>query len=192
MENRDLKYEQDNIGYDQQYPEGGIKCKNYELCEHILSPDWWEKFQNYLCMTCGSWYKNGFGWNELEFKSTNEECIICSEMCSRQVKFPANCIHWFCIPCSQNILFYNETRYHLSPVHFGCPSCPNGCINPVKGKQCNCKEYDEIIEQWGKENPNEYNEYLENQELSINSSDKNSSFSSCICPLCRAKYERNK
>ncbi len=29
MEYRDLQYEQLNIGYDCQYPEGGIKCKNY-------------------------------------------------------------------------------------------------------------------------------------------------------------------
>ena len=26
---RDMEYERDNIGYDWQFPEGGIKCKNY-------------------------------------------------------------------------------------------------------------------------------------------------------------------
>ncbi len=35
----DTKYEQENVGYDWQYPEGGIKCKNYELCDEIL-PTW--------------------------------------------------------------------------------------------------------------------------------------------------------
>ena len=36
--NRDLIYEQNNRGYDEQYPEeegGGIKCKNYELCKQM-------------------------------------------------------------------------------------------------------------------------------------------------------------
>ena len=30
---RDLQYEQSNIGYNKQYLDGGIKCKNYELCK---------------------------------------------------------------------------------------------------------------------------------------------------------------
>ena len=36
---RDLEYENNNIAFDFQYTEengGGIKCKNYELCQHIL------------------------------------------------------------------------------------------------------------------------------------------------------------
>ena len=36
--NRDLNYEKNNIGFDYQYTEedgGGIKCKNYELCESV-------------------------------------------------------------------------------------------------------------------------------------------------------------
>ena len=57
MEYRDLEYEKINIGYDEQYSDGGIKCKNYELCEHVLSPDHWKNHANYLCMTCGDWFK---------------------------------------------------------------------------------------------------------------------------------------
>ena len=33
---RDLQYEQSNIGYNKQYLDGGIKCKNYELCNKLI------------------------------------------------------------------------------------------------------------------------------------------------------------
>jgi hypothetical protein len=52
---RDYEYENNNIGYDEQYTEedgGGIKCKNYELCKNIL-PKWWFDYEgNYLCSNC--------------------------------------------------------------------------------------------------------------------------------------------
>ena len=40
---RDFDYENSNIEYDLQYTEkdgGGIKCKNYIICESVL-PKWW-------------------------------------------------------------------------------------------------------------------------------------------------------
>jgi hypothetical protein len=193
MEYRDLQYEQSNIGYDYQYPEGGIKCKNYDLCEDILPPDWWEQMANYLCMNCGSWFKiGGFGWDELEFRESEEECAVCNESCNKQVKFPANCGHWFCVSCSRNILFWDETRYYLSPVPFGCLPCPNGCINPIKGKQCHCENYDEILKRWEQENPQKFKAYNNAEKLSIELSETvdGSVFGSKKCPLCRKKYER--
>jgi len=39
----DIDYENNNIGYDELYPienGGGIKCKNYEICDEIISKDW--------------------------------------------------------------------------------------------------------------------------------------------------------
>lgn len=38
---RDLNYENNNTAYDDQYSEdeGGIKCKNYEVCNSVL-PKW--------------------------------------------------------------------------------------------------------------------------------------------------------
>lgn len=183
---RDLQYEQSSIGYDCQYTEGGIKCKNYELCKHILSPDWFSMFGNYICLSCDM-----FGWKQLEFKESEEECVVCNENVNKQVKFPANCGHWVCVGCSRNILFWDETRYHLSPIPFGCSPCPNGCINPVKGKQCYCENYDEILEQWEQEKPEQYKEYIDAENLSIELSETTagSVFSSKKCPLCRKKYE---
>ena len=190
---RDLQYEQLNIIYDEEMGRNGIKCKNYDLCQHILLPEHYENHANYLCMTCGDWFKvGGFGWNELEFRVGEEECIVCNETSNKQLKFPANCGHWFCLSCSRNILFFDETRYHLSPVPYGCPSCPNGCVNPEKGKQCYCEEYDEIQEEWEQEQPDKYKEWNNAENISIELSEtiSGSVFGSAKCPLCRKKYKR--
>ena len=190
MDYRDLQYEKENVGYDCQYPEGGIKCKNYELCESVL-PDWWfECKANYLCPYCDM--HSFFGWKELEFRDSDEECIVCNETGSKQVKFPADCGHWFCTTCTRNIIFFDETRYHLSPIPFGCPPCPNGCVNPIKGKQCDCENYDEILEKWREENPIASEEYNFAETLSVESGETTagSVFGSKKCPLCRKLYEK--
>jgi len=42
MNEKDIEYETNNIAYYFQSTDdgGGIKCKNYELCETVL-PKWW-------------------------------------------------------------------------------------------------------------------------------------------------------
>ena len=183
MSFRDIQYEESNRGSDCQYSDG-IKCKNYELCKTILPPDNFYLFASYICMTCDM-----FSWGKLEFRE-NEECAVCLEH-SNQVKFPANCGHWFCVTCSRNILFWDETRYHLSRVPYGCPPCPNGCINPIRGKQCYCENYDEILERWEHEYPDNYNVWNEDERESIGLSETTvgSVFASKICPMCRKKYD---
>ena len=190
---RDLEYEEGNIGYDYQYPNGGIKCKNYELCGAVL-PDWWYDCKaHYLCTNCDMLL------DELEFRDCpdDEECVVCNEK-EKQVKFPANCGHWFCCKCSSDILFWDETRYHLSPEPFGCPPCPNGCINPIRGKQCYCDEYfnneDDnlgVIQIWENEHPEQFEEYnnTENESIELAETTPGSVFGSQKCPLCRKKYK---
>tara|TARA_B110000977_G_scaffold173715_1_gene227096 strand:- start:556 stop:1134 length:579 start_codon:yes stop_codon:yes gene_type:complete len=169
----------------------GIKCKNYELCEGTLDPTHYENHANYLCMNCGDWFKFGFGWNELEFRVGEEECVICNETSDKQLQFPTNCGHWFCVSCSRNILLWDETRYHLSPVPYTCPPCPNGCINPTKGKQCYCIEYDVIQGEWEQQKPDKYKEWNDAEGESIELSENGDGvFGSGKCPLCRRKYER--
>jgi hypothetical protein len=57
---RDLEYEKNNIGYDTQYPNGGIKCKNHIICESVL-PYWWYNCKgHYMCLNCDVSYGN---WN---------------------------------------------------------------------------------------------------------------------------------
>ena len=131
-----------------------------------------------------------FRWNELEFRKSNEECVICFSTEYKQVKFPTNCGHWFCIDCARNILIWNEERYHLSPESYGCLPCPNKCINPIQGKQCYCEEYDKVIEDWKKKSIDDYIEWNNAENLSIELSEKNPEniYGSRICPLCRKKY----
>ena len=192
MDFRDLQYEQLNTIYDEAYERNGIKCKNYELCQHILPPEHYINYANYLCMTCGDLFAFGFGWNELEFRDSENECPVCNETDNKQMKFPTNCGHWFCVNCSKNILFWDETRYHLSPVPYGCPSCPNGCVNPQKGTQCYCKEYDEIQNIWEHENSDKYKEWNDAEDKSIENSEEpeGSVWGSKKCPLCRKIYKR--
>lgn len=189
MNFREIEYENNNLVTDMNGL--GIKCKNYELCEHSVPLDQYEMVANYFCMNCGSWFKlASFGWDKLDFKDCNEECVVCGENVNRKLKFPTNCGHWFCVPCSKQILFYDESRYTINPVLYGCPSCPNGCINPDKGKQCNCEEQWEIQEQWQKDFPEQFNNWNKAEQESIEIGDPLSCYGKCICPLCRSKYER--
>ena len=193
-EYRDLLYETENIGYDCNYPDGGIKCRNYDLCKYILSPDNFESFQTYLCGQCNYWFKpDEYGCNKLQFRESEEECAVCTETGIKQVKFPANCGHWFCVSCSSNILFWDETRYHLQMSQFGCPPCPNGCINPIKGKQCYCDDYYNIINKWKDDEPSSFKIWYDAEETSVRLSETTpgSVFHSLKCPLCRKKYDRN-
>jgi len=110
--NRDYAYEKSNIGYDIQYPKGGIKCKNYELCQAVL-PEWWFECKgNYLCTNChilfGTWgdptkgCRTGKG---ILCFNDNVECPICLEY-KRCVSQP-NCIHSVCIECFK-LCYYGD------------------------------------------------------------------------------------
>ena len=164
-----------------------LKCCNYEFCGNDKVPGMGSDY----CMNCGSWFKIiGFGWDKLTIIDTTEECAVCKIHSGRKLMFPTNCGHSFCICCSRKILFFDESRYHLSQVPYGCPPCPNGCENPEKGKQCNCEEYDSIQEAWEQSNPNEFHRWNDEQEKSINTSSDESIYGKGICPLCRKKYVR--
>lgn len=185
---RDIDYENNNVAY-LDHPEedtgDGIICKNYELCESVL-PKWWFGCKgNYLCTNCDMLF------GELEFKKSDEECVVCNEFGNTLLNFPANCGHWFCVKCSGKILFYDESRYYISPVPFGCPPCPNRCKQPIRGKQEHCDTCDEIKELWEIEHPEQYNEYIDIQDVSIGLADtmeSGSVYSSNTCPLCRTEY----
>ena len=108
---RDTEYELNNIGYDWQYPiemGGGIKCKNYELCDAVLPKDWFEYKCNYLCTNChmefGTWGNlNGKGHLKM---FDDIECPICLDT-KRNIELP-NCEHTICIDC------FKRCRYGTS------------------------------------------------------------------------------
>ena len=114
MNEKDTEYENNNIAYDYQYTEevgGGIKCKNYELCEVVLPKWWFECKNNYLCTNChmlfGTWGESNTGKGILEIHN-NLECPICLEN-KRGISQP-NCEHTLCIGCFKRCHYgkYNE------------------------------------------------------------------------------------
>lgn len=118
-------------------------CVNYELCETGVSHN------SSLCKNCQLWGKLQF----IKTKRLQEKCMLCGEKSNNVIKFPYNCHHIFCVNCTRYILFCDEiSLFNVSPVPFGCPPCPNNCINPERGTQCQCVSYDKVIEDWWNQN----------------------------------------
>ncbi len=95
------------------------KCPNFELC-NTTGPKYYFLCHEGYCTGCHI----SFGNKTLEIRDTTESCVICFDTKGRELKFPAGCEHWFCIPCSRDMIFWDETRHTLSPVPYGCPPCP--------------------------------------------------------------------
>jgi hypothetical protein len=113
--NRDFYYESSNIGYDNQYTEKGIKCKNYILCETILPKWWYECKGNYLCTNChvmfGTW-KSEMGKGILEI-TNNIECPICLE--TKQSISQPRCNHSVCISCFKRCYYGEDIQEPMFP-----------------------------------------------------------------------------
>ena len=98
---KDAEYESNNIAFDNyQHTEedgGGIKCKNFELCDAVLPKWWFECKGNYLCTNCDMLIGR-----VLEI-SDKVECPICLEN-KRSISQP-NCDHTLCIECFKRCLY---------------------------------------------------------------------------------------
>ena len=119
---RDFDYENNNIGYDWQYTEedgGGIKCKNYIICEAVL-PKWWFDCKGcYLCNNCdmmfGTWSSGEYkqvGKGVLEM-SNNLECPICLEI--KECISQPRCNHSLCIICFKRC-YYGDENIEGKPI----------------------------------------------------------------------------
>ena len=173
---RDIQYENSNIGFDEQYPEedgGGIKCKNYELCEAV-SPKWWFECKgNYLCTNChmlfGTWGKSHTGKGVLEI-SDNLDCPICLEN-KRSIEQP-NCEHTLCIDCFKRC-YYGDDDSENEP-NFPYPDIEEEYYEDKFNPKWE-KDYPLIKihnEEWNKWDDKK-NEKYENEENLRN------------CPICR-------
>ena len=177
---RDLEYENNNIGHDHQYTEedgGGIKCKNYELCEAVLPKWWFECKGNYLCTNChmmfGTW---GSGENSHTCKgileiSDNVECPICYKV-ERSISQP-NCEHTVCIKCFKRC-YYGDDDTENEPK-FPYPDIEDEYYDNEENPKWDndyplIKKYNEDWNKWDDEKNQKYEnaEYLQK------------------CPLCRA------
>ena len=173
---RDIEYENNNIGYDCYYPDGGIKCKNYELCESVLPHWWWDCKESYLCTMCdmqfGAWStKKEFehsGKGVLEFIN-NYECAICMET-KRCVSQP-KCNHYICINCFKRC-YYGDIDESGTP-EFPYPEIEEEYENDEDNPKWS--EYPLIAiynEEWNAWDDNRVEKYEREQYLRC-------------CPLCR-------
>ena len=174
---RDFNYENNNIGYNDQYSDedgGGIKCKNYELCNAILPKDWFEYKANYLCTNChmmfGTWGNSNTGKGEL---ISNEiiECPICLEY-DKSISYP-NCNHCVCIKCFKRCYYGDDSGKPIFPY----PEIENEYYDDddyINNPKWNIdypliKIYEEELDDWKDE---QYEKYSNNKNLRL-------------CSLCR-------
>jgi hypothetical protein len=110
MAARDLEYEQNNIGFDYQYPEedgGGIKCKNWEACQAVLPTWWFECKGRYFCTNCDMLFGAFSGGKGLLQFHDNLECPVCLEV-KRSVSQP-RCEHTVCLDCFRRCHYGDES-----------------------------------------------------------------------------------
>ncbi len=170
---RDLEYEKNNIGYDEQYTKkdgGGIKCKNYIVCNSLL-PDWWFDCKNsYLCTNCHMMFGT---WGDYVGKGVLEitkklECPICLEI-KKCISLP-RCEHSVCIECFKRCYYGSEENEPAFPYPEIEDEYDNDSENPKWNNNYPLIEiYNEEYEIWLDEKEEKYSneEYLRK------------------CPLCR-------
>lgn len=175
------------------------KCPNFVVCQR-RGPKWYFDLYHGLCQIC----MDQFGCRlnirvqnenkvDNESKVENESkvdgedgdvCPVCYTPTVEWVEFPVDCGHFFCGRCIADLYFFDETRYHLSPVAYGCEECPNGCENPTRGRQCECAEYEVVIGEWMSDNPGAGMRW-QNAELDSIDNYEDMAYASKKCPLCR-------
>jgi len=96
---RDLDYELHSIGYDEQTPDGGIRCKNHIVCETVL-PRWFKGC--YLCTNCDMLFGRILKITE------PVECPICLEV--KKGITLSRCTHAICIVCFKRCYYGDESR----------------------------------------------------------------------------------
>jgi hypothetical protein len=160
-------------------------CDNFAMCgdesgSAYGSPNWT------TCMSCGPWFRYGFGFGKLDISTVPLACETCSQM-APSVKYP-QCSHRACPACFKSVMYWDQTQHHLSRVPYGCPPCPNGCVNPTRGRQCDCYEYDSTVEAWESSFPSD--ELAHNLEEEKSRETPIETNGCKKCPTCDARYDR--
>jgi len=160
---RDLEYETQNIACDEQYKDGAIKCKNYELCESVL-PSWWFECKGcYLCTNCDMMF------GKVLTKTEPSECPLCLEVVGG-LMLP-KCEHSICLKCFDRCYYGNKS---VEQVTFPYPEIEDAYFEDPENKKWKIRYplivlYNKAVNEWCDRNEREYEreEYLRK------------------CPLCR-------
>ena len=168
--NRNFDYENNNIAYDDQYTKadgGGIKCKNYIICETVLPKWWFECKGSYLCTNCDMMFGTGESVEHKNIGKGNLECPICLEL--KECVSQPRCNHSLCISCFKRC-YYGE--YKGEPI-FPYPDIEDEYYEDIENVKWEnytlIKQYNEEWDKWNDEKDKQYEreEYLRK------------------CPLCR-------
>jgi len=161
------------------------KCINYAFCGEKKPVKW---FNGVSCYMCNHTFGKGTKIPGIRDSVPGEECTICYSSDTKMMKFPVvDCVHYFCVQCSRDIIFEDESHYYVDPTLYGCPVCPKGCKNPRVGKQCTCEEYDEIQEAWALSSPDQYERWQKAEIESVCSEHNSDFYGKKMCPLCKRK-----
>jgi hypothetical protein len=104
---RDFSYESEHLTYeDEQYPEGGIQCKNYVVCNTVLPKWWFDCKSNYLCTNCDMLF------GQLEVKD-RVPCPLCLE--EKTGVAYTGCTHVVCIDCFKQSFYGDKSGFPVFP-----------------------------------------------------------------------------
>lgn len=164
-------------------PEDIIECQNFHMCRQKL-PIWWHGcIGRWVCSNC----EINYGKDPLKIVRNEEDCSVCLDSKNPKITL-VPCGHALCTVCYRNMSFFDDSSLRMSPVPFGGPPCPKGCVNPPVGKQCYCEEHDSLIENW--ENENRWQSDIWNlmQNASIDAAEYEFDCQEWRkkCPTCRA------
>lgn len=167
------------------------ECHNYKFCL-TTGPRWHLSNRNGFCLNCFIIFNNkACGGVPLSFRASCGEddcCPVCMAGDKDLMLFPAaGCNHWMCVECCRKIIHLDERWWCIDPCIFGCPPCPEGCANPEKGKQCSCLSYESVKRKWRDENPSQYQEWFDQETISINTGfyESGSFYCTNTCPFCK-------
>lgn len=165
-----------------------LQCPNFQVCGRQF-PAWMGSSSGEHCMECFVLTHNTQLPPTFQVYPTNEQCIVCMDLTGKEVKFPW-CNHRFCCKCTGELLFHDETKFETSPVKFGCPKCPMGCINPCVGRQCRCLEYLPVVQRWMEDSPDDWKDWISFEVCTakvskIRVEQTGDSRGSGKCPVCR-------
>lgn len=156
---------------------GCVKCPYFEICGTWAAQCYFDAHRG-TCMSCA------IGRPVCVFRE-GETCVVCAEV-RTHIKLPM-CDHFVCTVCARKIYNGSDGEFDLSVAIAGGPSCPNGCDNPPRGRQCGCTEYDDILDNWFESKSTNVAMYNVMQDISIAFGEEGGVYNSKTCPICRTE-----
>jgi hypothetical protein len=156
---------------------GCVKCPYFEICG-TWAPPWYFDCHHGTCVNCA------MGSPTCIFRE-GDTCVVCAEV-RTHIKLP-NCDHFLCTVCARKIYNGSDGEFDISVAIANGPQCPNGCVNPPRGRQCGCTEYGDLLEDWFESKTSDVAMYTVMHDISVAFGEQGGVYNSQTCPVCRAE-----